>query len=226
MHHSVKMGVCERSRNIAKHRERIAHVHSSAAGKSRAQRFAVYLRRDPEKRLTELPGSNQRNDIRVLNPPRSEVRFLHWDGVSEQSCRNGLDLDIRSVGFGPREKSAEARGLRHLADYQKIRAQRRVDILLNVRVRHSAKGNAMGIGANRHVICNSILQMQTGEEMARKHEKDEKQMHAENAGEEHRQENDRQQNPPRTTSKGWLTTPKFGSSTSGGGEIDPGPERD
>jgi hypothetical protein len=34
------------------------------------------------------------------------------------------------------------------------------------------------------------------------------------------------QNPPRTTSNGWLTTPKFGSSTSGGGEIEPGPERD
>ena len=34
------------------------------------------------------------------------------------------------------------------------------------------------------------------------------------------------QNPPRTTSHGWLTTPKFGSSTSGGGEIEPGPERD
>lgn len=36
-------------------------------------------------------------------------------------------------------------------------------------------------------------------------------------------END--QNPPRTSS-GWLTTPKFGSSTSGGGEIEPGPEKD
>ena len=34
------------------------------------------------------------------------------------------------------------------------------------------------------------------------------------------------ENPPRTTSHGWLTTPKFGSSTSGGGEIEPGPERD
>ena len=34
------------------------------------------------------------------------------------------------------------------------------------------------------------------------------------------------ENPPRTTSKGWFTTPKFGSSTSGGGEIEPGPERD
>ena len=34
------------------------------------------------------------------------------------------------------------------------------------------------------------------------------------------------QNPPRTTWHGWLTTPKFGSSTSGGGEIEPGPERD
>ena len=33
-------------------------------------------------------------------------------------------------------------------------------------------------------------------------------------------------NPPRTTSHGWLTTPKFGSSTSGGGEIEQGPERD
>lgn len=32
-------------------------------------------------------------------------------------------------------------------------------------------------------------------------------------------------NPPRTTS-GWLTTPKFGSATSGGGEVEPGPERD
>ena len=34
------------------------------------------------------------------------------------------------------------------------------------------------------------------------------------------------ENPPRTTTSGWLTTPKFGSSTSGGGEIEPGPERD
>lgn len=33
------------------------------------------------------------------------------------------------------------------------------------------------------------------------------------------------ENPPRTTSHGW-TTPKFGASTSGGGEIEPGPERD
>lgn len=33
-------------------------------------------------------------------------------------------------------------------------------------------------------------------------------------------------NPPRTTSLGWLTVPKFGSATSGGGEIEPGPERD
>ena len=36
----------------------------------------------------------------------------------------------------------------------------------------------------------------------------------------------RNENPPRTTTSGWLTTPKFGSSTSGGGEIEPGPERD
>lgn len=33
-------------------------------------------------------------------------------------------------------------------------------------------------------------------------------------------------NPPRTTSSGWLTVPKFGSATSGGGEIEPGPELD
>ncbi len=32
-------------------------------------------------------------------------------------------------------------------------------------------------------------------------------------------------NPPRTT-KGPLTAPKFGSATSGGGEFEPGPERD
>ncbi len=33
-------------------------------------------------------------------------------------------------------------------------------------------------------------------------------------------------NPPRTTTGRWLTTPKFGSATSGGGELEPGPERD
>ena len=33
------------------------------------------------------------------------------------------------------------------------------------------------------------------------------------------------ENPPRTTS-GWFTSPKFGGATSGGGEIEPGPERD
>ena len=32
-------------------------------------------------------------------------------------------------------------------------------------------------------------------------------------------------NPPRTTSGG-ITAPKFGSATSGGGELEPGPERD
>ena len=32
-------------------------------------------------------------------------------------------------------------------------------------------------------------------------------------------------NPPRTT-KGGLTAPKFGSASSGGGELEPGPERD
>lgn len=41
-----------------------------------------------------------------------------------------------------------------------------------------------------------------------------------------KREDTENENPPRTTSKGWLTTPKFGSSTSGGGEIEPGPERD
>jgi hypothetical protein len=33
-------------------------------------------------------------------------------------------------------------------------------------------------------------------------------------------------NPPRTTSFGWLTVPKFGSAGSGGAELEPGPERD
>lgn len=33
-------------------------------------------------------------------------------------------------------------------------------------------------------------------------------------------------NPPRTTVGGWFTAPKFGSATSGGGELEPGPERD
>lgn len=32
-------------------------------------------------------------------------------------------------------------------------------------------------------------------------------------------------NPPRTTT-GKMTAPKFGSATSGGGEFEPGPERD
>lgn len=32
-------------------------------------------------------------------------------------------------------------------------------------------------------------------------------------------------NPPRTTT-GKMTSPKFGSATSGGGELEPGPERD
>ena len=32
-------------------------------------------------------------------------------------------------------------------------------------------------------------------------------------------------NPPRTTT-GRMTSPKFGSATSGGGELEPGPERD
>jgi hypothetical protein len=34
------------------------------------------------------------------------------------------------------------------------------------------------------------------------------------------------ENPPRTTTSGWFTAPKFGSSTSGGGEIEPGTEGD
>ncbi len=33
-------------------------------------------------------------------------------------------------------------------------------------------------------------------------------------------------NPPRTTTAGWLTAPKFGSAGSGGAELEPGPERD
>ena len=33
-------------------------------------------------------------------------------------------------------------------------------------------------------------------------------------------------NPPRTTTGGWFTAPKFGSAGSGGAELEPGPERD
>jgi hypothetical protein len=33
-------------------------------------------------------------------------------------------------------------------------------------------------------------------------------------------------NPPRTTTGGWFTAPKFGSAGSGGLELEPGPERD
>ena len=34
------------------------------------------------------------------------------------------------------------------------------------------------------------------------------------------------QDPPRTTTFGWLTAPKFGAAGSGGAELEPGPERD
>jgi hypothetical protein len=33
-------------------------------------------------------------------------------------------------------------------------------------------------------------------------------------------------NPPRTTTGGWFTAPKFGSAGGGGAELEPGPERD
>jgi hypothetical protein len=33
-------------------------------------------------------------------------------------------------------------------------------------------------------------------------------------------------NPPRTTTGGWFTAPKFGAAGSGGAELEPGPERD
>jgi len=33
-------------------------------------------------------------------------------------------------------------------------------------------------------------------------------------------------NPPRTTTFGWLTVPKFGAAGSGGLELEPGPEAD
>ena len=74
-----------------------------------------------------------------------------------------------------------------------------------------------------------------GGEMAKKHEKGsmDKSMHGhgtDHSGQRGAARGDemegQNENPPRTTSQGWLTTPKFGSSTSGGGEIEPGPERD
>lgn len=53
---------------------------------------------------------------------------------------------------------------------------------------------------------------------------------AERDGELERHTREREQerdeaNPPRT-STGRMTSPKFGSATSGGGELEPGPERD
>ena len=69
--------------------------------------------------------------------------------------------------------------------------------------------------------------------MTRKHhgEKNENAKHAHQADENGRHGSgshaeNQNENPPRTTSNGWMTTPKFGSSTSGGGEMEPGPERD
>jgi len=63
-------------------------------------------------------------------------------------------------------------------------------------------------------------------EREREHERDrdrDDQLHAgERANERDR---DLGTNPPRTTT-GKMTSPKFGSATSGGGEIEPGPERD
>lgn len=38
--------------------------------------------------------------------------------------------------------------------------------------------------------------------------------------------NETKPNPPRTTTRGWFTAPKFGSAGSGGAELEPGPERD
>jgi len=48
-------------------------------------------------------------------------------------------------------------------------------------------------------------------------------LHAGERAEE--RDRDLQSNPPRTTT-GKMTSPKFGSATSGGGEFEPGPERD
>ena len=44
--------------------------------------------------------------------------------------------------------------------------------------------------------------------------------------ERQRVHDDMKPNPPRTTTGGWFTAPKFGSAGSGGAELDQGPERD
>ena len=44
--------------------------------------------------------------------------------------------------------------------------------------------------------------------------------------ERRRVHDDMKPNPPRTTTSGWFTAPKFGSAGSGGAELEPGPERD
>lgn len=61
------------------------------------------------------------------------------------------------------------------------------------------------------------------------HERDEdreRELAAGDRNQEHDDDRDRDaSNPPRTTT-GDMTAPKFGSATSGGGEFEPGPERD
>ena len=52
------------------------------------------------------------------------------------------------------------------------------------------------------------------------HPRDQQPLARENVGEANTE------NPPRTTSFGWMTSPKFGSAGSGGAELEPGTERD
>jgi hypothetical protein len=86
----------------------------------------------------------------------------------------------------------------------------------------------------RSLHHRSVIIAEQGESMGRKHDKHSSDKsryagNAENADRESRsasRRDDNSENPPRTTSRGWFTTPKFGGATSGGGEVEPGPERD
>jgi hypothetical protein len=63
---------------------------------------------------------------------------------------------------------------------------------------------------------------QQAREAEQKRDRDDEHHAGERAEERNR---DWRSNPPRTTT-GKMTSPKFGSATSGGGEFEPGPERD
>jgi hypothetical protein len=94
------------------------------------------------------------------------------------------------------------------------------------------RATAFSIFFGTHSAPFPITLESAGEVMGRKHDKKHsdkisyarERENAEQARGASRSGNENQnENPPRTTSSGWFTTPKFGGATSGGGEIEPGP---